>query len=353
MVLGLVDRLSEAGILAFGPTAAAARLEGSKKFTKSFCRRHRIPTAFSAQFDVHEKAAALDYVRTHPLPCVIKADGLAGGKGVTIAQSTAEAEAAIEAMLEGAFGAASKSILVEEFLDGFEVSLFAISDGHNVVEFGTAQDHKRAYDGDKGPNTGGMGAFSPAIQLDSSTKARALAEIIEPTVRSMRQDGTPFIGVLYAGLMITADGPKLIEFNVRFGDPECQVVLPRLKNDLAKLLRQCAEQKLGDESVAWHAEIAINVVMASGGYPGAYESGTVISGLGRLGEQPDTICYHAGTARRDGLLVANGGRVLSITSMGPDLATARRRVYEAIETIDWPEGHYRSDIGLSALTSLS
>ncbi len=353
LVAGLIDRMKSAGIRAIGPTASAARLEGSKQFTKSFCARRGIPTANSECFGRENLEAALAYIQGHSMPCVIKADGLAGGKGVVIAQSIAEASKTIRSMLSGNFGAAGETILVEEFLQGFEVSLFALSDGRHVVEFGTAQDHKRAFDGDLGPNTGGMGAFSPAWQFTDAMKSQAMAEIVEPTIRGMAEEGIPYSGFLFAGLMITADGPKLIEFNCRMGDPECQVVLMRLETDLAQLLLQCSEHRLDGTGLAWRDDTAITVVMASRGYPGPYSTGSAIKGLDTLAKTREEICFHAGTACRGDEIVSSGGRVLNVAATGPNLMIAQRRVYEAIKMIDWPDGYYRSDIGARALQSIS
>ena len=346
LVLGLVDRLEAAGIKAFGPSAAAARLEGSKAFTKAFCARHGIPTAAFRTFAREESAAALDYVRAHALPVVVKADGLAAGKGVVIARTTDEALAAVRDAFAGAFGEAGASLIIEEFMAGEEASLFALCDGRHALEIGSARDHKRAYDGDLGPNTGGMGAYSPAPTLDAATVERVMGEIVRPTLAGMAAEGCPFRGVLYAGLMLAAEGPRLVEFNVRFGDPECQAVLPRLMTDLGGLLLGAVDGVLDRMSLRWYPEHCVSVVLASRGYPGAYERGTEIRGLEGLRGEDGPLIFHAGTRRAaDGRLLAEGGRVLNVTALGPSLAEARERAYAAVSRIDWPEGFCRRDIG--------
>ncbi len=349
LVLGLVDRLRAAGIRAFGPTAAAARLEASKAFTKVFCARRGIPTADSRIFRRSEAEAARKHVRTAPVPLVVKADGLAAGKGVIVAETVDRALAALDDAFSGRFGRAGETVVIEEFLEGEEASFFALCDGERILDLGTAQDHKRAFDGDRGPNTGGMGAYSPAPVLDEATLARVMAEIVEPTVRGMAEEGTPFRGILYAGLMLTADGPKLLEYNVRFGDPEAQVVLPRLATDFAELALATAEGRLGETKLAWRPLHALTVVMASRGYPGDYPKGTEIRGLETLAGEENLIIFHAGTRREAGRLLAVGGRVLDVTGLGASLEEARARAYAAIDRIDWPEGFCRRDIGLRAL----
>jgi len=349
LVLGLVDRLAAAGIGAFGPTAAAARLEGSKAFTKAFCARHGIPTAASRTFRRSEAEAARAHVRASPMPLVVKADGLAAGKGVIIAETVEQALAALKDAFTGRFGVAGETVLIEEYLKGEEASFFALCDGAHLLEIGTAQDHKRAFDGDRGPNTGGMGAFSPAPVLDAATNARVMEEIVQPTIRGMAEEGTPFRGILYAGLMLTEEGPKLLEYNVRFGDPEAQVILPRLASDFASLVCAVAEGGLGGVEIAWRPLHALTVVMASRGYPGEYVRGTEIRGLDALAGEENLIIFHAGTRREDGRLLAVGGRVLNVTGLGSSLAEARERAYAAIARIDWPEGFFRRDIGLKAL----
>ena len=348
LVAGLADALDAAGIPVFGPSAAAARLEGSKGFTKDLCARHGIPTAAYARFD--EAAAARAHVRTQRLPIVIKADGLAAGKGVIIAESRDAADAAIDDMLGGGFGDAGRSLVIEEFLEGEEASFFALVAGESVLPLVGAQDHKRAFDGDRGPNTGGMGAYSPAPVLDAAMAERVMEDIIRPTARALAAAGTPYRGVLYAGLMITSQGPKLIEYNVRFGDPECQVLMLRLASDLVPALAATAEGRLEGVSLEWRDDVALTVVMAAQGYPGRYEKGGVIRGLDALAGDPDLVVFHAGTSRDpDGTLRAAGGRVLDITARAPTVAEARARAYAAIEGIDWPQGFCRRDIGWRAL----
>jgi phosphoribosylamine---glycine ligase len=349
LVLGLVDRLASAGIKAAGPSSAAARLEGSKAFAKDFCLRHGIPTARYRAFRREDAEAARAYVRAEGAPIVVKADGLAAGKGVTVAATVDEALAALDAAFGGAFGEAGARVVVEDLLEGEEASLFALSDGESVLEIGTAQDHKRAGEGDTGPNTGGMGAYSPAPLLTPQLIERAMAEIVRPTVAGMAAEGTPFRGVLYAGLMLTADGPQLVEFNVRFGDPECQAVLPRLMTDLGQLIVGAADGVLGHMDLRWYPEHAMCVVMASRGYPGAYEKGGEIRGLEAAEGDEGVTVFHAGTELRDGKVVATGGRVLGITGRGATLADARDRAYAAVDRIDWPGGFCRRDIGWRAL----
>jgi phosphoribosylamine--glycine ligase len=346
LVLGLVDRLEAAGVKAFGPSAAAARLEGSKAFTKAFCARYSIPTAAFRAFAREEAATANEYVRAHAVPVVVKADGLAAGKGVVIARSTEEALAAVRAAFAGAYGEAGATLVVEEFMDGEEASLFALCDGRHALEIGTARDHKRALDGDRGPNTGGMGAYSPAPTLDPATVERVMREIVRPTLAGMAAEGCPFKGVLYAGLMLTTEGPKLVEFNVRFGDPECQAVLPRLMTDLGGLLLGAVDGVLDRMSLRWYPEHCVSVVMASRGYPGHYEKGTELCGLDRVEGEEGPLVFHAGTRRAiDGRLLAEGGRVLAVTALGPSLAEARARAYAAVDRIQWQEGFCRRDIG--------
>ncbi len=351
LVAGLADDLQgKTGVPVFGPSAAAARLEGSKGFTKDLCAAHGIPTARYRRFSECEDALA--YLHDHPTPIVVKADGLAAGKGVIIAETRAEAERAVQDMFAGAFGQAGREVVIEEYLEGEEASFFALVSGESVLPLAGAQDHKRAFDGDKGPNTGGMGAYSPAPVLGEDMVQRVMREIMEPTARAMAARGAPYRGVLYAGLMITAEGPKLIEFNVRFGDPECQVLMPRLADDLLPLLMATAEGRLDTvPAPRWHEKAALTVVLATRGYPGAYEKGSVIRGLERLVGWEDLVVFHAGTKRAaDGELRAVGGRVLNVTGIAPDIRAARERAYAAIAEIDWPEGFYRTDIGWRALT---
>lgn len=344
LVAGLADRLRTAGIATFGPGKAAAQLEGSKRFTKALCAEHGIPTAHYADFT--ELLPALAYARQLTAPIVIKADGLAAGKGVSIAKSYDEAEAALNACFDGQPGAA---VVIEELLLGEEASFFALCDGETVLPFGSAQDHKRAFDGDSGPNTGGMGAYAPAPVMTPEMTNRAIDEIVLPTVAAMRGRGTPYQGVLYAGLMITDEGPKLIEYNVRFGDPECQVLMLRLKSDLLEALLATAEGALDGYRVSWRDEAALTVVMAAQGYPGAYEKGSAIAGLDRAARHGGVVVFHAGTARRGDAVVANGGRVLNVSATGPTVGDARDRAYAAIAEIDWPQGFCRRDIGWRAI----
>jgi phosphoribosylamine--glycine ligase len=351
LVLGLVDRLEAAGIKAIGPSAAAARLEGSKAFAKDFCARHGIPTARHRTFERAEAEAATAYVRAEGAPIVIKADGLAAGKGVTVAATVDEALAALDEAFGGAFGAAGNRVVVEECLQGEEASLFALVDGEHVLTFGTAQDHKRAGDGDTGPNTGGMGAYSPAPCMTADLTERALDEIVRPTVAGMAAEGAPYRGALYAGLMLTATGPKLLEYNVRFGDPECQVLLPRLMTDLGQLLVGAADGALGFMDLRWYSDPALTVVMAANGYPGTYAKGSRIRGLEAAAEVDGVTIFHAGTRITDGGVFADGGRVLDVTAQGASLAQASERAYAAIDRIDWPEGFCRRDIGWRALAA--
>lgn len=343
LVAGLVDALEGAGIRSFGPSKAAAQLEGSKGFTKDLCREAGIPTAAYRRFSDH--AAARAYVEDHRLPVVVKADGLAAGKGVTVAADRAAAVAALEAI----FAEPGASVVIEEFLDGEEASFFALSDGSTVIPFGSAQDHKRAFDGDQGPNTGGMGAYSPAPIVDAAMSDRVMAEIIRPTIDALARRGITYRGVLFAGLMIGADGPKLIEYNVRFGDPECQVLMLRLKNDLLTILSAAVDRVLDKVSVRWRDEAALSVVMATNGYPCAYATGSTIRGLESAGELPDVEIFHAGTRRDGDRVVAAGGRVLAVTATGASVRDAQSLAYQAVDRIDWPEGFCRRDIGWRAI----
>ncbi len=345
LVAGIGDALRAAGIKVFGPSAAAARLEGSKAFTKDLCARFGIPTAAYGRFTDPEAARA--YVREQGAPIVVKADGLAAGKGVTVAMTVEEALEAVSACFDGVFGGAGAEVVVEAFLEGEEASFFCLCDGTTALPFGSAQDHKRVGEGDTGPNTGGMGAYSPAPVMTPGTTGRVLREIIEPTLRGMAEIGAPFSGVLFAGLMITAEGPQLIEYNVRFGDPECQVLMMRLKDDLLPLLLAAADGQLEHMSARWRDEAALTVVMAGRGYPGAPERGGEIRGLDRMPEGVEV--FHAGTAVRDGRVIANGGRVLNVTAMGRSVAEAQAKAYEAVDRIDWPGGFCRRDIGFRAV----
>ncbi|WP_332116768.1 phosphoribosylamine--glycine ligase [Azorhizobium caulinodans] len=343
LVAGLVDRLAEAGIAAFGPTAAAARLEGSKLFTKELCRANGIPTAAFARFTKAEAAWA--YVTAEGAPIVIKADGLMAGKGVVVAQTVEEAISAIDQV----FAAGGQEVLIEEFMEGEEASLFCLVDGETVVPFGSAQDHKRAFDGDLGPNTGGMGAYSPAPVLTPQLEKRAIDEIVIPTAKAMAAAGTPYRGVLYAGLMLTSTGPKLVEYNCRFGDPECQVLMPRYTGDLLETLNAVAHGRLSQVKVSWSDDAAITVVYASRGYPGAHQTGSEIKGIEAAAALPDVLVFQAGTKKNGARLLSNGGRVLNVTATGKTLKDARDRAYEAAGLIDWPDGFHRNDIGWRAL----
>jgi phosphoribosylamine---glycine ligase len=351
LVEGIVDALEEAGIKAFGPRHAAAQLEGSKGFAKDLCRRAGIPTADYARFT--EAAPAKAYLAKHGAPVVVKADGLAAGKGVVVATSLAEAGEAVDMMLSGGFGAAGQSIVIEDYLDGEEVSFFALCDGKRAVAFASAQDHKRVGEGDTGPNTGGMGAYSPAPIMDQALTARVMVQIIEPALRVMAEMGMPFKGVLFAGLMITSDGPKLIEFNVRFGDPEAQAILPRLEDDLLPLMLACAQGRLAERPVKFSPRSALSVVLAANGYPGTPQKGAEIRGLDKASTMPGVIVTLAGTKREGTRLLADGGRVLNVTGLGATLAEARAHAYTAVDTIDWPGGFCRRDIGARAFKAHS
>jgi phosphoribosylamine--glycine ligase len=343
LVAGIADDLAAAGIKVFGPSKAAAQLEGSKGYTKDLCAEAGIPTAAYRRFT--DPAAARAYVSERGAPIVVKADGLAAGKGVTVAETVEEAHAAIDAAL----AEAGAEMVVEDYLAGEEASFFALSDGVTVIPFGTAQDHKRVGEGDTGPNTGGMGAYSPAPVVTPVIAARVMDEIVRPTIATMAKRGAPFCGVLYAGLMITAGGPKLIEYNVRFGDPETQVLMPRLDSDLLEILVAVAERRLVEVSPRWSDDAALTIVMAAEGYPGAYAKGTPIAGLDAAAAVHGATVFQAGTALREGRLVANGGRVLNVTARGNSIAQAQERAYEAAARIVWPGGFYRRDIGWRAL----
>jgi phosphoribosylamine---glycine ligase len=343
---GIVDDVEAAGIKAFGPTQAAAQLEGSKGFTKDLCRANGIPTAAYERFRSAE--AAKTYLRARGAPIVVKADGLAAGKGVVVAQTLAEAEAAVDMMFGGALGEAGGEVVIEEFLAGEEASFFALGDGETAIALTTAQDHKRAFDGDQGPNTGGMGAYSPAPNIDAAMSARVMAEIIMPTLRAMQAMGTPYKGVLYAGLMITAEGPKLIEYNARFGDPETQVQMLRLMSDLVPALLASRDGQLKSFDLRWYSDPALTVVMAAKGYPGPYARGSVIEGLDDAAKVEGVEIFHAGTKADGNRILANGGRVLNVSAIGKTVKEAQVRAYEAISRIRWPEGFYRHDIGWRA-----
>ena len=344
---GIVDDLESAGIKAFGPRRAAAQLEGSKGFTKDLCRANRIPTAAYARFE--DARAAKAYIRSHGALIVVKADGLAAGKGVVVAQSVAEAEAAVDMMFGGGLGEAGGELVIEEFLDGEEASFFALCDGETAIPLATAQDHKRAFDGDKGPNTGGMGAYSPAPNIGAAMSSQIMNDIVVPTMRAMKAMGTPYRGVLYAGLMITRQGPNLIEYNARFGDPETQVLMPRLMSDLVPALLASRDGMLKSFDLRWYETPALTVVMAARGYPGRYVRGTVIEGLDEAAAVEGVQIFHAGTKAEGGRILANGGRVLNISATGNTVREAQARAYAAIARIRWPEGFYRHDIGWRAV----
>lgn len=347
LAAGVSDLLRENGLVVFGCSQAAAQLESSKSFTKAICDACNAPTAAYGHFT--DATAAHAYVDQQGAPIVIKADGLAAGKGVVVAMDIDTAHTAIDDMLGGQFGEAGAEVVIEEFMDGEEASYFILCNGENVLPIGTAQDHKRAYDGDEGPNTGGMGAYSPAPVLTDEIATKALNEIVKPTVTEMAKRGTPFQGILYAGLMIKDGQPRLVEYNVRFGDPECQVLMMRLGGQILDLLHACAENRLGDVSPNWADDHAMTIVMAAKGYPGSYEKGTQINGLGTLHETSSEMTFHAGTAEKDGHIIATGGRVLNVTARGATLQDAHAKAYDMTRQIDWPEGFYRTDIGHRAL----
>ncbi len=347
LAAGIVDDLSRAGIKAFGPGKQAALLEGSKGFTKALCTEFGIPTGAYGCFT--NAADALSHVRARGAPIVVKADGLAAGKGVVVAMTLAEAEAAIAMMFDGAFGKAGSEVVIEEYLTGREISFFALSDGETSIPLASAQDHKRAFDHDQGPNTGGMGAYSPTPFVTSAIHAEIMARIILPTVAGMKARGTPFRGVLYAGVMLTAEGPKLFEYNVRFGDPECQVLMLRMMSDIVPAMLAVCDGQLKNFDVRWFEESALTVVMAAKGYPGEYAKGTPIDGLDDAAKVEGVEIFHAGTVARDGQILANGGRVLNVCASGKTVAEAQQRAYAAVERIKWPEGFCRRDIGWQAV----
>ena len=347
LAAGVADRLRDAGLSVFGPSAAAARLEASKSFTKAICDATKAPTAAYARFTDAE--AAKTYIKAQGAPIVVKADGLAAGKGVIVAMTETEALDAIDDMFGGEFGAAGAEVVIEEFMEGEEGSLFVLVDGETVVPIGTAQDHKRVGDGDTGPNTGGMGAYSPAPVLNVTVEKRALDEIVRPTMAEMARRGMPYQGVLYVGLMIKDGAPRLVEYNVRFGDPECQVLMMRLGAQALDLMQACAEGRLAETAPHWADDHAITVVIAANGYPGAYRKGSEIKGLYGIKETSSQIVFHAGTSAQNGAILAAGGRVLNVTARGATLKEARDRAYALVDQIDWPEGFCRRDIGWRAL----
>jgi len=343
LVAGLVDVLEAEGIAAFGPSKAAAALEGSKGFMKDLCAREGIPTAAYRRFT--DATAAKAYIAAQGAPIVVKADGLAAGKGVVVASTTVEANEAVDAAFAGRFGAEGAEIVVEEFLAGEEASFFALCDGEHALPLAAAQDHKRVGDGDTGPNTGGMGAYSPCAAVTPAIEAQVIERIILPTARAMARDGHPYKGVLYAGLMLTAEGPKLIEYNCRFGDPECQPLMMRLQSDLVPALLATRDGILNRVDLRWYDESAICVVMAANGYPDDPQRGSEIRGLDAAGGEPDVKIFHAGTKRVGDRILADGGRVLGVTATGADLAAAREQAYRVVDLIDWPGGFCRRDIG--------
>jgi phosphoribosylamine--glycine ligase len=347
LAAGVADRLRQAGLLVFGPSAAAALLEASKSFTKEICDAAGAPTAAYGHFT--DASAARAHIRAHGAPIVVKADGLAAGKGVIVAETEAQALAAIDDMFGGEFGAAGAEVVIEEFMEGEEASFFVLCDGTDVLPIGTAQDHKRVGEGDTGPNTGGMGAYSPAPVLSDAIAALAMEQIVKPTMAEMARRGMPYQGVLYAGLMIKDGQPRLVEYNVRFGDPECQVLMMRLGAQALDLMQAAAEGRLAEAQVNWADDHAMTVVMAANGYPGAYEKGSVINGLGDIAESSSQIVFHAGTSLHEGQVVATGGRVLNVTARGASLAEAAQRAYAMVDCIDWPQGFCRRDIGWRAL----
>src|SRR5215468_10490677 len=344
---GLVDDLNAADFKAFGPTRAAGRLESSKSFTKALCRASNIPTAAYEHFKDAEAAKA--YIRKQGAPIVVKADGLAAGKGVVVAMTEQEALAAVDMMFGGGFGASGAEVVIEEFMQGEEASFFALCDGEHALPLATAQDHKRAFDGDKGPNTGGMGAYSPAPVMTESMCTRVMEEMIKPTLRALKEMGCPYKGVIFAGIMVTRDGPKLVEYNARFGDPETQVLMLRMMSDIVPALIASVDGQLKNFSLRWYDEAALTVIMATKGYPGDYGKGSVIEGLDEAAKIEGVEIFHAGTAIKDGRIVANGGRVLNICALGKTVTEAQRRAYEAVDHIKWPEGFCRRDIGWQAV----
>ena len=343
LAAGIVDDLAAAGIKAFGPSKAASQLESSKGFTKDLCKANDIPTAAYERFS--DVAAAKAYVHAQGVPIVVKADGLAAGKGVVVAMTLPEAEAALDAL----FSSVGAEAVIEEFMEGEEASFFVLCDGEHALPLATAQDHKRAYDGDKGPNTGGMGAYSPAPVMTEAMIARTMDEIIRPTLRAMKDKGMPYKGVLFAGLMITSEGPKLIEYNVRFGDPETQVLMMRMMSDLVPALMAAVDGELQHFDLRWYPQSALTVVMAAKGYPGDYVKGSVIAGLDEAAKIEGVEIFHAGTMSDGSRILANGGRVLNVTAIGDHVAQAQRRAYQAVDIIQWPEGFCRRDIGWQAI----
>ncbi len=351
LTMGLADRMAEVGLEVCGATAAAARIEGSKGFAKDLMKKYGIPTADYRVFDAYEPA--VDYIRARGGPLVVKADGLAAGKGVLLCQTEEEALAALSRIMKDrAFGPAGDRVVIEEFLEGEEATFLVFTDGKSIQPMPTSQDHKAIYDGDRGPNTGGMGAYSPAPVVTPQLGREIMSRIMRPVIEAMAAEGCPYKGVLYAGLMIGEQGPRVLEFNARFGDPECQPLMLRLKTDLLDIFEAISQNRLGEISIEWDERASLCLVLASEGYPGTYKKGYVIEGLEAAAAEPDVVVYHAGTTEKDGKIVTGGGRVLGVTALGPDVAQARERAYKAAELISWPGKYYRKDIGLKALNRL-
>lgn len=348
LTMGITDTFQAAGLEIFGPNRDAAQLEGSKSFSKDLMARYAIPTAAYGKFTDHAEAVA--YIKQQGAPIVIKADGLAAGKGVIVAMTEEQAIAGVdEIMRDKVFGSAGASVVIEEFMDGEEASFFAFTDGTNILPLASSQDHKRVYDQDEGPNTGGMGAYSPAPVVTDELYGVIVETVVKPTIAGMASDGCPYCGILYVGLMIKDGKPRVVEYNARFGDPEAQPLLMRMKSDIVPVLQACARGNLGDEVIDWHDKAAMCVVMASGGYPADYAKGHEISGLDDAAKIDDLVVFHAGTSLRDGAIVNNGGRVLGVTGLGATVADAIEKAYQGVKVIDWQDVHYRNDIGAKAL----
>ena len=348
LTMGIVDRFQDAGLEIFGPNQAAAQIEGSKSFSKDLMAKYDIPTAAYRTFS--DRDAAVDYIEKQGAPIVVKANGLAAGKGVVVATTKAQAIEAVDSiMLDAVFGEAGSSVVIEEFMAGEEASFFAFTDGTNILPLASSQDHKPAFDNDEGPNTGGMGAYSPAPVVTDTLTTEIVETIVKPTIRGMAQDGCPYVGILYVGLMIADGKPRVVEFNARFGDPEAQPLLVRMKSDVVPVLQACARGELTISELEWHDKAAVCVVMASGGYPASYEKGLPISGLDEAGAMEDVVVFHAGTSFQDGQVVNTGGRVLGVTGLGTTVADAIARAYQAVDKISWPKVHFRTDIGKKAL----
>lgn len=348
LTMGIVDTIQAAGLDVFGPNKAAAQIEGSKGFSKNLMAKYNIPTAAYQSFTEHSDAVA--YIREQGAPIVVKADGLAAGKGVIVAMTEEQAIAAVDdIMLDQVFGSAGASVVIEEFMDGEEASFFAFTDGKNILPLASSQDHKRVYDNDEGPNTGGMGAYSPAPVVTAELHDVIVETIVKPTIAGMAQDGCPYSGILYVGLMVKDGKPRVVEFNARFGDPEAQPLLMRMKEDIVPILQACAKGELSQSSLEWHDKAAVCVVMASGGYPASFEKGLPISGLEKAAEIEDMVVFHAGTSLKDGRVVNNGGRVLGVTGLGSTVKDAIDKAYQGVAAIDWQDVHYRKDIGARAL----